>query len=263
VRSEFQRVATARAAHFREGMNTSSISITGRRSNNEDNFLSDSALQLFAVADGLGGYDAGEVASALAVEAMSNFVRRVRRDPEGTWPGRGSRHRTFDENVLAMAALEAHRSIWRQKEGTSSQMGSTVAAVLLEGTTLSIAHVGDSRVYLLRDGALKQLTVDHSFYAQLVASGSEVPPRHLFAYKNQITRALGLTGDHAADTSFIEVREGDRLLLCTDGLYDPFTDEALAALVPGGDSRGACQRLVDAAFAAGSHDNITAIVVDV
>lgn len=244
-------------------MHSSSLSITGRRSNNEDNFLRDEALQLFAVADGLGGYDAGEVASALAVEALSNFVQRVRRDPEGTWPGRGSKHRSWNENLLAMAALEAHRSIANKKSGTSSQMGSTVAAVLLEKHTLSIAHVGDSRVYLFRDGALTPLTVDHSFYAQLVASGADVPERHLFPYKNQITRALGLAGDHAADTSVIEVRAGDRLLLCTDGLYDPFTDDALAALLPGGDAREACQRLVDAAFAAGSHDNITAIVIDV
>lgn len=240
-----------------------SLSITGRRSNNEDNLCVDEALRLYAVADGLGGYDAGEVASALAVDALRAFVERCRRDPEGTWPGRGARTRSLNENLLAMGALEAHRAIASQKKGTSSQMGSTIAVALLEGRTLTVAHVGDSRVYLLRGRALQSLTVDHSMYAQLKASGAEVPPRHLFQFKNQITRALGLPADHLADTSVFEVQRGDRLLLCTDGLYDPFTDEALAELVPGGDANEACKRLVDAAFAAGSHDNITAVVVDV
>lgn len=240
-----------------------SLSITGRRSNNEDNLCVDEALRLYAVADGLGGYDAGEVASALAVDALRGFVERCRRDPEGTWPGRGVKSRSLNENLLAMGALEAHRAIAAQKKGTSSQMGSTLAVALLEGRTLTVAHVGDSRVYLWPGAALQPLTVDHSMYAQLKASGADVPPRHLFQFKNQITRALGLPADHLADTSAFEVLPGDRLLLCTDGLYDPFTDEALAALVPGGDANEACKRLVDAAFAAGSHDNITAVVVDV
>lgn len=240
-----------------------SLSITGRRSNNEDNLCVDEGLRLYAVADGLGGYDAGEVASALAVEALRQFVARARADPEGTWPGRGTRSRTLSENLLAMGALEAHRAIAEKKEGTGSQMGSTIAIALVEGTTLTVAHVGDSRVYRLREGVLEPLTVDHSMYAQLKASGADVPPRHLFQFKNQITRALGLPADHLADTGVFEVRPGDRLLLCTDGLYDPFTDEALEALVPGADATAACRRLVDAAFAAGSHDNITAIVVDV
>lgn len=240
-----------------------SLSITGRRSNNEDNLCVDAALQLFAVADGLGGYDAGEVASALTVEALRDFVARCRRDPEGTWPGRGTKTRSLSENLLAMGALEAHRAIAAQKRGTSSQMGSTVAVALLEGATLTVAHVGDSRVYCFRDGRLLPLTEDHSMYAQLKASGADVPPRHLFQFKNQITRALGLPADHLADTSVFTVQPGDRVLLCTDGLYDPFTDEALAELVPGGDAKTAVQRLVDSAFAAGSHDNITVVVIDV
>ncbi len=239
------------------------LTITGRRANNEDNLCSDAPLALFAVADGLGGYDAGEVASALAVETLRDFVERCRRDPEGTWPERERRHRRYEENLLAAAALAAHRAIAARKAGTSSQMGSTLAAVLLTPGTLAVAHVGDSRVYRWRAGVLEPLTEDHSVYAQLKAGGGDVPPRHLFQFKNQITRALGLQGDHAADTSVTDVRPGDRLLLCTDGLYDPFTDEALAALLPEGDARACCERLVTAAFEAGSHDNITAIVVDV
>lgn len=239
-----------------------SLTITGRRSNNEDNLCVDVDLQLYAVADGLGGYDAGEVASQLAVDGLRGFVSRCRADPEGTWPGRGSRARTLSENLLAMGALEAHRSIAHQKKGTGSQMGSTLATVLLEGNRLTVAHVGDSRVYRFREGVLQALTVDHSMYAQLKAGGADVPPRHLFQFKNQITRALGLPADHLADTAVFELRSGDRVLLCTDGLYDPFTDEALEALVAGGDATTACQRMVDAAFTAGSHDNITLVVVD-
>lgn len=244
-------------------LSSHALSVTGRRSNNEDNLCTDEGLALFAVADGLGGYDAGEVASALTVETLRDFVERCRRDPEGTWPERARRQRSYEENLLSCAALEAHRAIAARKAGTSSQMGSTVAAVLVTPRGLAVAHVGDSRVYRWRAGVLAPLTVDHSVWAQLKAGGGDLPPRHLFQFKNQITRALGLKGDHAADTCATDLRPGDRLLLCTDGLYDPFTDEGLAALVPGGDAKACCERLVDAAFQAGSHDNITAVVVDV
>jgi PPM family protein phosphatase len=239
------------------------VTFTGRRGNNEDNLCDEKALSLFAVADGLGGYDGGEIASALTVETLRGFVERNQRDPSGTWPCREDRHKSFAENLLRAAVLEAHGTILRRRQGSLRQMGSTVATLLCAKDRAAIAHVGDSRVYRLRAGHLEALTRDHSVYADMQAAGMALPPRHEFQWKNQITRALGLDGAHGADTSVTDLRSGDRYLLCTDGLYDPFTDEALAQVLATGDAATCCTTLVDTAFALGSADNITAVIVDV
>lgn len=236
---------------------------TGRRSNNEDTLCERAELGLFAVADGLGGYEGGEVASALTVETLASFVERHQRDPKGTWPCKEDKRRSFTENLLRAASVEAHRSILEKRSGRLGHMGSTLAGLLFAGEVAAVVHVGDSRVYRLRAGVLEPLTRDHSVYAELLAAGRDVPPRHEFPFKNQITRALGLDGNATADTSLLEVRPGDRFLLCTDGLYDPFESNALAALLAAGPPEVCGEALVAKAFELGSADNITAIVVDV
>jgi serine/threonine protein phosphatase PrpC len=239
------------------------LTTTGRRSNNEDSLCAVPSLGLFAVADGLGGYEGGEIASALTVTTLEQFVERSDRDPGGTWPCKEDKRKSFTENVLRAAAAEAHFAIMNQRTGRLGHMGSTIASLLVSGTHAAIAHVGDSRVYRLRSGALECLTRDHSVWAELMATGRELPPRHEFPFKNQITRALGLEGNSNAETSSIELAPGDRLLLCTDGLYDPFEDEALKRLLGEGDVETCCARLVAAAFEKGSSDNITSVVVEV
>lgn len=236
---------------------------TGRRSNNEDNLCERRELGLYAVADGLGGYEGGEVASALTVETLAGFVERNRRDPKGTWPCKEDKRRSFTENLLRAAAVEAHQAIVARRTGRLGQMGSTLAGVLFAGEVAAVAHVGDSRVYRLRAGLLEPLTRDHSMYAELLAAGRDLPPRHEFPFKNQITRALGLDGNASSDTTLVDVRVGDRFLLCTDGLYDPFEPEALTALLSTGTARECGEALVAKAFELGSADNITAVVVDV
>lgn len=240
-----------------------SITTTGRRSNNEDNLCAAPTLGLFAVADGLGGYEGGEIASALTVETLEAFVGRNQRDPGGTWPCKEDKKKSLTENLLQCAAMEAHQAIVDKRAGRLGQMGSTIASMLIAGSTVAVAHVGDSRVYRLRTGVLKPLTRDHSVYAEMVAAGRELPPRHDFPFKNQITRALGLVGNSLADTSVVDALPRDRFLLCTDGLYDPFEDEELGTLLRPGDAATACKRLVETAFERGSADNITAIIVDV
>lgn len=239
------------------------ITTTGRRSNNEDDLCAVPRLGLFAVADGLGGYEGGEIASALTVETLERFVDRHSRDPGGTWPCKEDKLKSLNENVLRAAAAEAHQAIIDRRTGALRQMGSTVASMLITSGSAAIAHVGDSRVYRLRNGTLEALTRDHSVWAELVATGRDLPPRHEFPFKNQITRALGLEGNAAADTSVVEVRPGDRFLLCTDGLYDPFEDEALAKLLGERDLADCCKRLVETAYERGSADNITAVLVEV
>lgn len=246
-------------------MNTLShaMTTTGRRSNNEDNLCHAPALGLFAVADGVGGYEGGEVASALTVSTLARFVERNHRDPGGTWPCREDKKKTVAENLLRAATAEAHLAIMDKRAGRLGQMGSTVASMLIAGTVAAIAHVGDSRVYRFRGGTLQALTRDHSLYAELLASGRELPPRHEFPFKNQITRALGLAGDANADTCVVDVAVGDRFLLCTDGLYDPFEESALVPWLAAGDPAHCCRSLLEVAYERGSADNITAIVVDV
>lgn len=240
-----------------------SMTTTGRRSNNEDNLCAAPMLGLFAVADGLGGYEGGEIASALTVETLETFVARNQRDPGGTWPCKEDKKKSLTENLLQCAAMEAHQAIVDKRAGRLGQMGSTIASMLIAGSTVAVAHVGDSRVYRLRTDVLKPLTRDHSLYAEMLAAGRDLPPRHDFPFKNQITRALGLVGDARADTSVVDALPGDRFLLCTDGLYDPFEDEELGTLLRPDDAATACKRLVETAFARGSADNITAIIVDV
>jgi serine/threonine protein phosphatase PrpC len=242
-------------------MNTLSFGLThvGRRSNNEDALLDARKLGLFAVADGLGGYEGGEIASKLTVSVLESFVEANVRDPQGTWPIRELKSRTFEENLLAAASASAHREISARRTGNLSQMGSTVVAALLRGDKLTVMHCGDSRIYRLREGVVTALTRDHSVWAEMVAAGL-AGDRAGFAWKNQITRALGLDGHCTADVATFEVRRGDVYLLCSDGLYDPLEAPRLEAglrLSP----EEACRDLVAAAFEAGSHDNITGVVV--
>ena len=242
-------------------MNALSFGLThvGRRSNNEDALLDAQELGLFAVADGLGGYEGGEVASKLTVAVLEDFVASNERDPQGTWPIRELKTRTFEENLLAAAGAAAHREIAARRTGNLSQMGSTIVAALLRGTKLTVMHCGDSRIYRLRDGEVKALTRDHSVWAEMEAAGL-AGDRGSFAWKNQITRALGLEGHSAADVATFEVKRGDVYLLCSDGLYDPLANPRLQQgleLAP----EAACRDLVAAAFAAGRHDNITGVVL--
>ena len=242
-------------------MNLSSFGLcsVGRRSNNEDALCDAPQLGLFVVADGLGGYEGGEIASSLTVAALRRFVEDNRRDPEGTWPIREAKGRSYEENLLVAATVVAHREIAARREGILSQMGSTVVAALVHATRLIVAHVGDSRLYRLRDGAVKALTRDHSMWGEMEASGT-AGDRASFPWKNQITRALGLPGNSWADVATFPIEAGDRYLLCSDGLYDPLDEARLKAgltLTP----EAACKDLVHAAFAAGSTDNITAVVI--
>lgn len=232
-------------------------SLVGRRKNNEDRYLVSTELQLYAVADGMGGYDGGEVASRLTVEQLKEFVARNRRDAAGTWPCKEDKKLTAAENLLRAAVRRAHDVISSQRVGELDQMGSTLVAVLIDGHRATLAHVGDSRIYRLRRGALAQLTRDHSLWAELEAAGLKPGERYGFAHKNVITRALGIERAHP-DVVTIDVEPKDRLLLCSDGLHDPLGEADLRRLMSGG-----CDELVQAAYDAGSSDNITAVLLTV
>ncbi|MEY4069203.1 MAG: hypothetical protein RLZZ332_1539 [Actinomycetota bacterium] len=225
------------------------------RQQNEDAFIAQD--DLFVVADGMGGHNAGEVASALAIESM-------KRAAVGGF--------SSQESVVA-GVNAANAAIHAASGGQSDQrgMGTTLAAVIPlpahgdEPQRMVVTNVGDSRVYLWRAGELKQVSVDHSYVQELLSEGlvtaeeARVHPR-----RNIVTRALGIEGDVNADVWVVPMLVGDRYVVCSDGLVDEVDDAELAGIVGGNHSAQiVAQQLVDAANSNGGRDNITVVVVDV
>lgn len=242
-------------------LSTAACTHVGRRANNEDSLISDSGLGLFAVADGMGGYEGGEVASRMAVETLREFIRRNHTDDNVTWPYALDRERSLAENMAAVAARLAHERIARHRCGPLASMGSTLAMMLVPRNDQAIiAHIGDSRIYRLRNGVLEALTIDHSLYEELVRSGmNNLPPRREFPHGNVITRALGVSGD--ADVRTIELVPGDVYLLCTDGLTEVVSENQIAQVLAVEPVTSACTTLVNAAYEGQGRDNITCVVV--
>lgn len=240
----------------------SAHTFVGRRKHNEDAYLLAPEDGVFAVADGMGGYAGGEVASRLAVETLAEFFQHVG-DPEATWPYGLDPTLSVAENRVDAAIRLANRRICAERQGSLRDMGSTIALVSLLPHAAIVAHLGDSRVYRLREGTgeLEQLTRDHSLYEQLRDGGVAVPPLAEFSYANVITRALGPQPEERPEMHRIELAAGDRLLLCTDGLTGPLGPETIASLLAAGPVEAVCERLVHEAYLAGSRDNITAIVI--
>jgi protein phosphatase len=224
---------------------------TGRRRDiNEDALVAQPPL--VAVADGVGGQNAGEVASALAVDVLEQWIPMLVRDG-------GSK--------LQDAATEANRRIYSraQQETALHGMATTLTAAWIEAGTCTIAHVGDSRAYLLRNGELLQLTEDQSVVAQLVRDG-RITPEEAFEHpwRNLVVQALGGQPDVAVDMLSIDLQPDDRLLLASDGLTDELRPDALRAiLLAHPDAESACRTLVQQAKDAGGRDNITVVIVDV
>jgi len=218
------------------------------RTHNEDSVLAQPPL--FVVADGLGGHEAGEVASSIAVETLRDHAPR-----------------RPDAKALGRAVRAANREVIRSaREGLGKQgMGTTMTAAIVEGSHIAIAHVGDSRAYLLRAGRLEQLTEDHSMVADMIRRGqlTEAESRY-HPNRSVITRALGTDANMTADVYELEAQPGDRLLLCTDGLTGMLEDAMIAeTLATLREPSTAARALVDAANDAGGHDNISVVVVDV
>ncbi|MCB9630820.1 MAG: serine/threonine-protein phosphatase [Sandaracinus sp.] len=235
----------------------------GRRTNNEDALLAKPELGLFAVVDGMGGYEGGEVASRLVVEALESFFVRNAEDRECTWPCGLDPELSLEANELRVGLQLADLEVRLRKHDELRHMGATAVAIVLRGSQVVVAHVGDSRVYRLRDGLLTQLTRDHSLLAMMEATeGRPIPKERAAQFGHIVTRAIGQSGNATPDVAQERARAGDVYLLCSDGLSDPLAPEAIAALL-GFPPEVAAPRLVRAAFDAGGSDNITAVVVGV
>jgi protein phosphatase len=238
-----------------------------KRKHNEDAFASDVNEGLFIVADGMGGHAAGEVASKITVETIGEFIAATRQKEEATWPFKYNHELDFNSNRLAVAIEKANERVMAAVAAQPwlKGMGTTVVAGLLNEKILSLAHVGDSRAYLLRDGQLSRLTDDHSWVHEQVTAGiltEEEAKTH--PLKNVVTRALGGGPSVSPDLQELVFSPGDRYLFCSDGLTTMVGDEEIldtAAAVK--DPQVLCQKLVDMANEKGGVDNITVVVVDI
>jgi protein phosphatase len=238
-----------------------------KRKHNEDAFASDVNEGLFIVADGMGGHAAGEVASKITVETIGEFIAATRQKEEATWPFKYNHELDFNSNRLAVAIEKANERVMAAVAAQPwlKGMGTTVVAGLLNEKLLSLAHVGDSRAYLFRDGQLSRLTDDHSWVHEQVTAGiltEEEAKTH--PLKNVVTRALGGGPSVSPDLQELVFSPGDRYLFCSDGLTTMVGDEEIldtAASVK--DTQSLCQKLVDMANERGGVDNITVVVVDI
>jgi len=253
-----------------------------RREINEDSFSLRPTLGLFLVADGMGGHAAGEVASHVATQEIESFVEHTAGlGSDSTWPFGYDPAIGVDGNRLASAFRLANHQIRQrtQDEPALHGMATTAIALLVSaadeaahlagGSAINglVAHVGDSRAYLWREGVLERITHDHSWVEEQVAAGTlteEDARRH--PWRNLVTRALAGSEDPDVEITPVALEAGDRVVLCSDGLSTPVPDAAIAQIIgraPAGDVGGLCSSLVAAANEAGGPDNITVIVIEV
>lgn len=237
------------------------------RDHNEDNFLVDKKLSLFVVADGMGGHASGEVASHLCVHEFRNVVDSGKSLIESYAKGDKD---TVPQEILALlenAVQTACNAIYNkgQAEPEKRGMGTTCSALLIAGDRGFIAHVGDSRIYLVRQGQVVQLTEDHSLINELIRRGKvtkeTINDSPYKQFKNAVTRAVGVYESVQADTIDFDVLPGDQFLLCSDGLHAYLDDDTTMKLVDSTDVTEVPKRFIDLANDGGGHDNITAIVV--
>ncbi len=241
-----------------------------KRNHNEDAFLLLPEEQLYCVADGMGGHASGEVAARLAVEEMAEFFRLTGRDDEATWPWREDPARRHDENRVLTGVKLANLRIYEraQSDERLRGMGTTLVCAHFEKDALAVVvgHVGDSRAYLWRGGAVRQLTEDHSLLNDYLKARRLTPEEvESFPHKNVIVRALGMKDTVEVDLLRVPLQDGDVVLLCCDGLSGMVPDDRLAELIQRhqGDLKAAAQALVDAANEAGGVDNITCVLAQV
>lgn len=222
------------------------------RENNEDRWLVDASLGVAIVADGMGGASCGEVAAALAVETVAEYLRR-------------STVADSPEQMLEEAVREANRRVLQQAQTNQNcrGMGSTIVAALWRLPRVVIANVGDSRAYLCREGRLTQLSYDQTLVNELrLKFGLTDEEVRNFPHKNVLTMAVGATPDIAIQTRVESLLPGDQILLCSDGLSGPVPEAEIAAILAQPDPLPIkAERLVAAAKAQGAPDNVTAVLL--
>lgn len=237
-----------------------------KRTHNEDNFFLLAEENLYIVADGMGGHASGEVASQIAVETLANFFIDTGRDREITWPFREDKALVYDQNRLTTGIKLANRRIYEAAQADSRYrgMGTTIVSLFCGQNGVYFGHVGDSRIYRVREGGIAQMTEDHSLlndYLKVHKLSAE-DIQH-FPHKNVIVRALGMKDSVNVDVNRDQPAAGDVFLLCSDGLSGMVTDEQILAVCTehGQNLESACESLIAEANKNGGHDNVTVVLV--
>lgn len=236
------------------------------RPNNEDALLWDASGGLFVVADGMGGHQAGEVASRMAVETVQSFLDASRGDHDLTWPFGFDPALSMNANRLVTAVRLANRKVFQAGEDKPdlAGMGTTIVVALIDNETLTFCGVGDSRIYLLSGNVLQQITHDDSWVATVLARDPEFDRAQLAHHpmRHVLTNVLGAREDTEVEVGERPLRKGEQLLLCSDGLYGGLDDAAMQILLssPGG-LKDLGDRLVAASLERGGTDNITVVLV--
>lgn len=219
------------------------------RKANEDSLIAQPEVGLWAVADGVGGYEAGQLASSTVTTALASIGPAVSHsDQVARFEGR---------------VIDANSAIHRlSDERNGAPMGSTIAAVLIFGTSYACCWAGDSRVYLIRDGQMAQVSKDHSEVQELIDQGVLTPEQaRTYPRSNVITRAVGIFDDPGLETRLGAIEPGDTFLICSDGLTGHFTDAEIAARVMGQRSQPACDMLIEETLERGASDNVSIIII--
>jgi protein phosphatase len=235
-----------------------------RRDHNEDSYLVDEGLGLFIVADGMGGHAGGGTASRLAVETIRAAVAHARESDPARFQAGGSAEDTRVPDLLRQSVEEACAVIFKTAQGEPelAGMGTTVTAALLDGGTAFIAHVGDSRCYLVRGGRIYQVSEDHSLVnEQLKAGAISADEAKHSRFKNIITRSVGFEQHVLVDLMGLELEPNDAVVICCDGLSNLVDDPEILAIVEESPIDLAPGRLVALANDRGGDDNITVIVI--
>ena len=237
------------------------------REHNEDSAHMEAGKGFFIVADGMGGHAAGEVASAMAVETVKKTLESSRPEIEAFKKSPSDAGRRGLVQLLQNAVLAAHQAVYQrgQAEADKAGMGTTLDVVLVAGPEAFVAHVGDSRTYLIRDGKSSQITTDHTVAEVLVIEGKlTIEEAQVSPLRTILVNAIGVSADVGVEMAHVTLKKDDRLLLCSDGLHDYFPMEEEIAQRLSADAPGkALEEMVELAKTRGGHDNITGVTVHI
>jgi protein phosphatase len=237
-----------------------------RRKLNEDSLFVDNDAGLFVVADGMGGHNAGEIASRLAVETVSNFVLRSAAEEEITWPYGVDPKLSMNANRLLTAVMLANKRVWKEADQRQDYtgMGTTIVAALAGEETINFVSAGDSRAYRLRNDVFQQMTVDDSWVQAAVDEGVLLPEEaDSHPMKNIITKAIGAKENLEIAVDEYPLEDNDLYLLCSDGLHSMVPEARMAEILrsSNGSLANLVGQLIEAANRGGGKDNVTALVL--
>lgn len=252
---------------LRPALRAHGVSDAGRvRTANEDAFVADAEHGFFAVADGMGGHAGGGVASRVAIEAMTEFIHRSGEDEDCPWPYGTDAALSLDGNRLRTAIRLANGRVFRVGESQEEYrgMGTTIVSVLATNGSIAVGHVGDSRLYVVSDGHIAQVTRDDSWAATVLVTELKLAPDAVARHpmRNVLTHALGTHEQVDIHLNERDIHPGDIMLLCSDGVHGVLNEDAIrTALLRTRDVEQSAHAVIRAALDGGSRDNVTALVV--